>query len=198
MAGRASGTSCRCSISRISFLFDDALYIKSYLSSLQIAFVSTLLTLLIGFPIAYGMARAPDESAPDAPDAGDPAVLDLVPDPGLRVDRHPQAGRAAQPVPALARRDRQPLEILNTNTAVYIGIVYSYLPFMVLPIYSALEKMDESLVEAARDLGCTRIGAFWLVTAAARRARDHRRLPPGVHPGMGEFVIPTCLAARTR
>ena len=86
-----------------------------------------------------------------------------------------------------------PLEILSTNKAVYIGIVYSYLPFMVLPIYSTLEKMDESLVEAARDLGCTRIGAFWKVTA--------RLAVPGILagcllvfiPAVGEFVIPDLL-----
>ncbi len=57
-----------------------------------------------------------------------------------------------------------PLIILNTNVAVYIGIVYSYLPFMVLPLYSALEKMDGTLIEAAQDLGCTPITAFWQVT----------------------------------
>jgi putrescine transport system permease protein len=132
-------------LENFQFLANDSLYINSYLSSLQIALVSTFLTLLVGFPLAYGMARAPDGVAADAADAGDPAVLDVVPDPRLRVDRHPQAGRPAQPVAAVARPDLEPLEILNTNKAVYIGIVYSYLPFMVLPIYSALEKMDESL-----------------------------------------------------
>ena len=57
-----------------------------------------------------------------------------------------------------------PLVILNTSTAVYIGIVYTYLPFMILPIYATLERLDESLIEAAEDLGCSRISAFWLVT----------------------------------
>ncbi len=87
----------------------------------------------------------------------------------------------------------QPLTILNTNTAVYIGIVYAYLPFMILPIYAALEKLDISLIEAAEDLGCTRIQAFWLVTFPLSR--------PGVIagcflvfiPALGEFVIPSIL-----
>ena len=59
----------------------------------------------------------------------------------------------------------EPLTILNTSIAVYIGIVYTYLPFMILPIYATLEKLDGSLLEAAEDLGCTRTQAFWLVTA---------------------------------
>jgi putrescine transport system permease protein len=180
-------------LENFAFLFGDALYIKSYLSSLQIAFVSTLFTLLIGFPLAYGMARAPDNLRP--------TLLMLVILPFwtsflIRVYAWigilKQEGLLNQLLLWLGVIDT-PLEILSTNTAVYIGIVYSYLPFMVLPIYSALEKMDESLVEAARDLGCTRIGAFWKVTA--------RLAVPGVLagcllvfiPAMGEFVIPDLL-----
>ena len=86
-----------------------------------------------------------------------------------------------------------PLQIMNTYTAVYIGIVYSYLPFMVLPIYSALEKMDYSLIEAAQDLGCPPTTAFWKVTFPLSL--------PGVIagcflvfiPATGEFVIPDLL-----
>jgi putrescine transport system permease protein len=86
-----------------------------------------------------------------------------------------------------------PLQIMNTHTAIFIGIVYSYLPFMILPLYASLEKMDYSLVEAAQDLGCTRIGAFWKVTFPLSL--------PGVVagsllvfiPAMGEFVIPDLL-----
>ncbi|MEZ5478444.1 MAG: ABC transporter permease [Thiolinea sp.] len=87
----------------------------------------------------------------------------------------------------------QPLTILNTNTAVYIGIVYSYLPFMILPLYASLEKIDGTLLEAALDLGCSRIAAFWQVTFPLSL--------PGVIagcflvfiPAMGEFVIPDLL-----
>lgn len=180
-------------LENFTFLIGDSLYIKSYLSSLQIAFVSTIFTLMIGFPLAYGMARAPDRLRP--------TLLMLVILPFwtsflIRVYAWigilKQEGLLNQFLLWLGVIDT-PLEILSTNTAVYIGIVYSYLPFMVLPIYSALEKMDESLVEAARDLGCTRIGAFWKVTA--------RLAVPGILagcllvfiPAMGEFVIPDLL-----
>ncbi|OCW56852.1 ABC transporter permease subunit [Hoeflea olei] len=176
-----------------AFLVGDSLYINSYLSSLKIALISTLFTLAIGFPLAYGMARAPDRIRP--------TLLMLVILPFwtsflIRVYAWigilKQEGLLNQFLLWLGVIDT-PLEILSTNTAVYIGIVYSYLPFMVLPIYSALDKMDESLVEAARDLGCTRIGAFWKVTA--------RLAVPGVLagcllvfiPAVGEFVIPDLL-----
>src|SRR5690606_34946291 len=87
----------------------------------------------------------------------------------------------------------QPLVILNTHAAVYIGIVYSYLPFMVLPLYASLEKMDHSLIEAAQDLGCRPVAAFWKVTFPLSL--------PGVVagcmlvfiPAVGEFVIPDLL-----
>jgi putrescine transport system permease protein len=87
----------------------------------------------------------------------------------------------------------EPLQIINTNLAVYIGIVYTYLPFMVLPIYATLEKLDPSYLEAAEDLGCSRTSAFWTVTAPLSK--------PGVIAGcflvfipvVGEFVIPSLL-----
>jgi putrescine transport system permease protein len=86
-----------------------------------------------------------------------------------------------------------PLTLLNTNIAVYIGIIYSYLPFMVLPLFASLEKMDETLLEAAADLGCNRISAFWQVTFPLAI--------PGIVagsflvfiPAVGEFVIPSLL-----
>ena len=125
---------------------------------------STALLLLIGFPLAYGMARAPRAPAAVAVHAGGAAVLDLVPDPHLCLDQHPAArGLLNQVLLALGIVDAPPAW-LATDTAVYIGLVYSYLPFMVLPIYATLEKMDETLLEAAADLGCPRWKAFWLVT----------------------------------
>ena len=183
----------RLDFENFAFLAGDSLYINSYLSSLQIAFVSTILTLMIGFPLAYGMARAPLGLRP--------ILLMLVILPFwtsflIRVYAWigilKQEGLLNQFLLWLGVIST-PLEILSTNKAVYIGIVYSYLPFMVLPIYSTLEKMDESLVEAARDLGCTRIGAFWKVTA--------RLAVPGILagcllvfiPAVGEFVIPDLL-----
>ena len=181
------------SLANYVWLAEDALYRNAYLSSLRIAFISTLLTLAIGFPLAYGMARAPDSLRP--------ILLMLVILPFwtsflIRVYAwigilKPE-GLLNQFLMWLGLID-DPLTILNTNTAVYIGIVYSYLPFMVLPIYATLEKMDYSLVEAAQDLGCTALGAFWKVTA--------RLALPGVAagcllvfiPAVGEFVIPDLL-----
>lgn len=175
------------------WLTEDALYFNAYISSLIIAFVSTVLTLLIGYPIAYGMARAPATVRP--------LLLMLVILPFwtsflIRVYAwigilKPE-GLLNQFLLATGIID-SPLIILNTHTAIFIGIVYSYLPFMVLPLYSSLEKMDYSLIEAAQDLGCTPISAFWKITFPLSI--------PGVLagsllvfiPAVGEFVIPDLL-----
>jgi putrescine transport system permease protein len=176
-----------------TFLATDALYYKAYISSLVIAAVSTLLTLIIGYPIAYGMARAPATIRP--------TLLMLVILPfwtSFLIRVYAWIG-ILKPEGLLnqfliwANIIDTPLTILNTNTAVFIGIVYSYLPFLVLPIYSALEKMDYSLVEAAEDLGCPPIMAFWKITFPLSM--------PGVIagcflvfiPATGEFVIPDLL-----
>jgi putrescine transport system permease protein len=87
----------------------------------------------------------------------------------------------------------EPLVIMNTTTAVYIGIVYTYLPFMILPIYSALEKMDDSLLEAAEDLGCSRLQAFWLVTFPLSKSGIIAGCFLVFIPSIGEFVIPSLL-----
>ena len=181
------------SFSNYLWLTQDSLYINAYISSIVIAFFSTVLTLLIGFPLAYGMARAPE--------ALRPTLLMLVILPFwtsflIRVYAwigilKPE-GLLNQLLLALGVID-EPLIILNTNIAVYIGIVYSYLPFMVLPIYSALEKMDYTLIEAAQDLGCPPISAFWKITFPLAI--------PGIVagcllvfiPAVGEFVIPDLL-----
>ena len=158
-----------------------------------IAAISTFLTLLVGYPdrLRHG-ARAGDDPA-DAADAGHPAVLDLF---LIRVYAwigilKPE-GLLNQLLLALGIID-EPLIILNTHTAIFIGIVYSYLPFMILPLYSSLEKMDYSLIEAAQDLGCPPISAFWKITFPLSL--------PGVIagcmlvfiPAVGEFVIPDLL-----
>ncbi len=175
------------------FLKSDPLYWKAYVSSLQIAILSTTMTLLVGYPIAYGMARAPEEWRA--------TLMMLVILPFwtsflIRVYSWMgilgKEGFLNSALIWLGFID-EPLTILNTNTAVYIGIVYTYLPFMILPIYAALEKLDISLLEAAEDLGCTRTSAFWLVTLPLSR--------PGIVAGcflvfipvIGEFVIPSLL-----
>ncbi len=175
------------------FLTEDALYWKAYLSSLKIAVLSTLLTLMVGYPIAYGMARAPDHWRP--------TLMMLVILPFwtsflIRVYSWKailsQEGLLNQFLLWLGVIDA-PLTILNTNTAVYIGIVYTYLPFMVLPIYAALEKLDESLLEAAEDLGCSRLSAFWLVTVPLSKQGIIAGSFLVFIPAMGEFVIPALL-----
>ncbi len=183
----------RLSFDNYAWLTEDDLYIRSYLSSLWIASVSTIITLMVGYPIAYGMARAPT--------AWRPTLLMLVILPFwtsflIRVYAWigilKKEGLLNLALISLGVID-EPLTILNTNTAVYIGIVYSYLPFMVLPLYSALEKLDGSLLEAAQDLGCTPIKAFWVVTVPLSL--------PGIVagcflvfiPAVGEFVIPDLL-----
>lgn len=175
------------------WLTEDPLYLNAYLSSLWIAGVSTLLALLVGYPIAYGMARAPASLRP--------TLLMLVILPFwtsflIRVYAwigilKPE-GLLNQLLLGLGVIDT-PLVIINTHTAIFIGIVYSYLPFMILPLYSSLEKMDYSLIEAAQDLGCRPVTAFWKITFPLSL--------PGVIagcmlvfiPAVGEFVIPDLL-----
>lgn len=175
------------------FLTEDSLYWKAYLSSLKIALFSTILTLLIGYPLAYGIAKSPRSMRF--------ILLMLVVLPFwtsflIRVYAWigilKKEGLLNQLLLYIGAIDA-PLTLLNTNFAVYVGIVYSYLPFMVLPLYAALEKQDETLLEAAEDLGCTRIKAFWTITFPLSY--------PGIIagcflvfiPAVGEFVIPYLL-----
>ena len=175
------------------WLTQDALYFNAYVTSVVIAAISTVLTLLVGYPVAYGMARAPTSLRP--------TLLMLVILPfwtSFLIRVYAWIG-ILKPEGLLNQFllgigvISEPLVILNTYTAIFIGIVYSYLPFMVLPLYSTLEKMDHSLIEAANDLGCRPIGAFWKITFPLSL--------PGVVagcllvfiPAVGEFVIPDLL-----
>ncbi|GGE90904.1 ABC transporter permease subunit [Stappia taiwanensis] len=181
------------SIDNYLWLTEDSLYWKSYVSSIVIAATSTLITLIVGYPMAYGMARAPK--------AWRPTLLMLVILPFwtsflIRVYAWigilKTEGLLNQFLLWVGLIDT-PLTILNTNVAVYIGIVYSYLPFLVLPLYATLEKLDESLLEAASDLGSPPWRSFWTITVPLSL--------PGVIagcflvfiPAVGEFVIPDLL-----
>ncbi|ANT50084.1 ABC transporter permease subunit [Mesorhizobium amorphae] len=181
------------SIDNYTWLTEDALYFNAYVTSVIIAAISTLLTLLVGYPIAYGMSRAPATIRP--------TLLMLVILPfwtSFLIRVYAWIG-ILKPEGLLNQLllatgvISQPLIILNTYTAIFIGIVYSYLPFMVLPLYSSLEKMDYSLIEAAKDLGCPPTSAFWKITFPLSL--------PGVIagcllvfiPAVGEFVIPDLL-----
>ena len=175
------------------FLWEDDIYLDSYLSSVRIAGISTALTLLIGYPIAYGMIRAPRQYRT--------ILLMMIILPFwtsflIRVYAWigilKKEGLLNLLLSSIGLID-EPLTILNTDMAVYIGIIYSYLPFMVLPLYATLEKMDDSLLEAAADLGCHPLKAFWLITLPLSM--------PGIVagcflvfiPSVGEFVIPDLL-----
>ncbi|TKD21984.1 ABC transporter permease subunit [Rhodobacter capsulatus] len=175
------------------FLTEDDLYWKAYVSSVKTALIATLFTLIVAYPIAYALARLPDRWRS--------VMLLLVVLPFwtsflIRIyswigilSNEGLVNQVLQRIGAITA----PLHILNTPFAVYVGIVYAYLPFMVLPLFATLEKLDESLLEAAQDLGCSRLKAFWLVTVPLSR--------PGVIaacflvfiPAIGEFVIPTLL-----
>jgi putrescine transport system permease protein len=171
----------------------DPLYAASYGRSLGIAALSTAILLLIGYPIAYGMARAPRRVQPILVMA---VVLPFLTAFLIRIYAWitilQREGLLNNLLRALGVID-EPLAILSTDTAIYIGIVYSYLPFMVLPLYASLEKMDETLLEAAADLGCPAWRAFWLITVPLSL--------PGIVAGallcfipiVGEFVIPDLL-----
>jgi len=176
-----------------AFVLGDSLYVQSYLQSLGIAALSTLILILIGFPIAYGMARSPLSWRS--------LLLMLVILPfwtSFLIRVYAWMGILAREgllnqLLVGAGIISQPVEILATNAAVVLGIVYSYLPFMVLPLYAALDRLDESLLEAAADLGAPPWKSFWLITFPLA-------LPGLVAgsllcfiPAVGEFVIPDLL-----
>jgi putrescine transport system permease protein len=181
------------SLDNYRLIGSDPLYLVSYLKSLQIAAFSTLLLLVIGYPIAYGIARV------RRPLQAVLVVLVMLPfwtSFLIRIYAWMNILQRDGPLNQLLMAlhiVRAPPVWLATDTAIYIGIVYSYLPFMVLPLYAVLEKLDQSLIEAAADLGCPRWKTFWLVTLPLSA--------PGVLAGVllcfipivGEFVIPDLL-----
>ncbi|MFO1184414.1 MAG: ABC transporter permease subunit [Bauldia sp.] len=175
------------------FLLTDDLYFRAYVSGLAIAAAATALCLFVGYPIAYGVARAPSAWRPLLVMA---VILPFWTSFLIRVYAwigilKPE-GLLNQFLLWLGLIG-SPLTILDTDIAVYIGIVYAYLPFAVLPIYASLEKQDASLLEAAADLGCRPAKAFWTITFPLS-------LPAVVAagllvfiPAVGEFVIPDLL-----
>jgi putrescine transport system permease protein len=182
------------SLDNYRLLVSDNLYILSYLRSLTVAAVSTAILLLIGYPIAYAMARLPPRWQ------GIAMMLVIVPFwtsfliriyAWINILQHD--GLLNQILLAL-HLVSAPVVWLSTDSAMYLGIVYSYLPFMILPLYATLAKMDPALSEAANDLGASPQQTFWLVTFPLSL--------PGVGAGcllcfipiVGEFVIPDLLA----
>jgi putrescine transport system permease protein len=187
------GVTLKLTAANYALLLTDKLYIKAYLNSLLFAGVSTVFCLLIGYPMAYGIARAKP--------LGRLALLTLVILPFwtsslLRsyalIGILKTNGLLNQVLLGIGAIDA-PLEILHTNIAVYIGIVYNYLPFMILPLTANLMKLDFTLLEAAADLGARPFSAFTRITLPLSL--------PGIVagsllvfiPSVGEFVIPDLL-----
>lgn len=176
-----------------NYLFEDPLYISAYLSSMRIAATSTLICLLLGYPMAYGIARSSQTTRN--------VLLLLVVLPFwtsflIRVYAWigilKNNGLLNNALLALGIID-EPIELLNTEFAIYIGIVYSYLPFMILPLYTTLEKLDGSLLEAAQDLGCRPWKAFLKVTLPLSLPGIIAGCMLVFIPTVGEFVIPDLL-----
>ncbi|MCG6966857.1 MAG: ABC transporter permease subunit [Chromatiaceae bacterium] len=183
----------RINFGNFLLLVQDSLYLDAFENSLRVAAVSTLLCLLLGYPMALGITRVREGLRVP--------LLMLVILPFwtsflIRVYAWigilKGNGLINNFLLWLGVID-QPLHLLHSDFAVYLGIVYAYLPFMVLPLYATLSKMDESLLEAAADLGCRPLCAFWRVTVPLSL--------PGIIagsllvfvPAVGEFVIPDLL-----
>ena len=171
----------------------DPLYVLSYLKSVEIAAFSTLILLVIGYPIAYGIARTPRRWQAAL------VVLTVLPFwTSLLIRIYAwmnilQRDGPLNQVLAALSIVKEPPAWLATDTAIYVGIVYSYLPFMVLPLYATLEKLDDSLLEAAADLGCPRWKIFWLVTLPLSASGVLAGVLLCFIPIVGEFVIPDLL-----
>lgn len=181
------------SLKNFALLFSDDLYVAAWLSSLRIAATSTLIALLLGYPMAYAIARARPEWRP--------LLLMLVVLPfwtSFLIRIYAWMGLLAKNglIDQFLRWSGiadNPGSILGTEWAVHLGIVYAYLPFMVLPLYATLEKLDTSLLEAAADLGAKPLTAFLTITLPLSL--------PGIVagcllvfiPSIGEFVIPDLL-----
>ncbi|MBS0526934.1 MAG: ABC transporter permease subunit [Proteobacteria bacterium] len=174
-------------------LFTDDLYLAAWLSSLRIAAVSTFGALLLGYPMAYAIARARPQLRP--------LLLTLVILPfwtSFLIRVYAWMGLLAENgiLNQFLRWSglvRNPGTILGTEWAVHLGIVYAYLPFMVLPLYSSLEKLDWSLLEAASDLGAKPLPAFLTVTLPLSLPGIVAGCLMVFIPAIGEFVIPDLL-----
>jgi putrescine transport system permease protein len=176
-----------------AFLFTDSLYLHAFANSVKVAFISTVFCLLVGYPMAYGIARANPNTRN--------VLLLLVILPFwtsllLRVYAWIgllKANGVINNVLMSLGIINEPLTMLYTPFAMYVGIVYSYLPFVILPLYSNLEKMDWQLLEAAQDLGCRPWQAFYKITLPLSRNGILAGSMLVFIPATGEFVIPALL-----
>ena len=183
----------RLKLSNYIFLTTDSLYLDTYLSSIAYAAENTLICLIIGYPFAYFMARSPVSMRP--------ALLMLVSLPfwtsyllrvyawkGLLED-----DGVFNNVLMSLHLINEPIKMMHTSFSMMIGMVYSYVPFMILPLYSNLAKMDLRLLEAATDLGATPFKTFWLVTVPLSKNGIIAGAMLVFIPSVGEYVIPELL-----
>ncbi|MDP6164893.1 MAG: ABC transporter permease subunit [Gammaproteobacteria bacterium] len=187
------GLTINLNLGNYAYLINDDLYARAYLSSVRIAFLATVCALLVGYPIAYAIARA-DSATRNA-------LLMLVMLPSWTsfliriyawVGILKNNGLINNSLMSVGIID-QPIAMLNTEFAVYLGIVYAYLPFMVLPIYTNLVKLDNSLLEASADLGCPPWKTFLTITLPLSKAGIIAGSMLVFIPSVGEFVIPEML-----
>jgi putrescine transport system permease protein len=179
--------------SSYQFIVSDSLYIKTYLSSIKYALITTLLCLAIGYPFAYYMARSPKHLQP--------MLLMLIMLPFwtsflLRIYAWKTLlvnnGVINNILISLHIID-VPIEMMNNSFSLLLGMVYSYLPFMILPLYANLSKMDLRYLEAAADLGTSPFKAFWLITVPLSKAGIIAGSMLVFIPAVGEYVIPELL-----
>ena len=175
------------------YLINDSLYLSAYLSSLKISLCTTLLCLLLGYPMAYAMATARGRWQTML------LMLVLLPSwTSFLIRIYAWMGildhnGLLNGVLLWCGLIDQPLTILNSNAAVYIGLVYAYLPFMVLPIYTSLSKMDPALLEVAHDLGARPLTSFARVTLPLSLGGVSAGVMLVFVPAVGEVVIPQLL-----
>lgn len=175
------------------FLFGDPLYVSAYLESVRIAAVSTIIALLIGYPMAYLIARSPEGQRS--------ILLMLVVLPFwtsflLRVYAWIGFLKANGVINNFLMSTgfiKEPLTMLHSDFAVYVGIVYTYLPFMILPLYSNLVKLDDALLEASADLGARPVTTFFTITLPLSMNGIIAGCMLVFIPAVGEFVIPALL-----
>lgn len=185
--------SLKLNLSNYIGLFTDSQYVQAYLSSIKIAAISTFLALLIGYPMAYVIAKLPPSGRNIA------MMLVILPSWTSFLIRVYAWIGILKPNGLLndllmsLHLISEPLQISNTPTAAYIGIVYCYLPFMVLPLYTNLVKHDHRLLEAAYDLGAKPWKAFFKITLPLSKAGIIAGCMLVMIPAVGEFVIPELL-----
>lgn len=175
------------------FILKDALYIKTYLSSIKYALITTVICLIIGYPFAYFMARAPKHIQP--------TLLMLIMLPFwtsflLRI----YAWKTLLVNNGIINNSlislgviSEPISMMNTPFSLIIGMVYSYLPFMILPLYANLSKLDVRYLEAAADLGTSPLKTFWMITVPLSKAGIIAGSMLVFIPAIGEYVIPELL-----